>query len=177
MSASTDLLIVGAGAKAAAIAAKVHVLNELGLGPITLLIVEAREPAASWLGRNGFTTGREALSTSPTKDVGFPYQSSDVFGDLGTAIDRGVVGFSWQQYLMSQGRYARWVDAGSPPVEHREYGQYLAWVLARATRGVRLIAGRAMQVSLEQAGEQWTVDVASAGGLTQYRASALARPA
>ncbi len=29
----SDLLIVGAGAKAAAIGAKVHVLNSLGLGP------------------------------------------------------------------------------------------------------------------------------------------------
>ena len=40
-----DLLIVGAGAKAAAIAAKVHVINRLGLGPISLTIVEKTEPA------------------------------------------------------------------------------------------------------------------------------------
>jgi len=37
----TDLIVVGAGAKAAAIATKVHVLNSLGLGPVTLTILEA----------------------------------------------------------------------------------------------------------------------------------------
>ena len=38
--AQANLIIVGAGAKAAAIAAKVHVLNSLGLGPVTLTIIE-----------------------------------------------------------------------------------------------------------------------------------------
>ena len=70
-----DLIIVGAGAKATAIATKVHVLNSLGLGPIALTIVEATEPAASWSGRNGMTSGEEPLAIPPIKDVGFPYQS------------------------------------------------------------------------------------------------------
>ena len=76
-----DLLIVGAGAKAAAIATKVHVLNRLGLGPIALTIVEATEPAASWSGRNGMTSGEEPLAIPPIKDVGFPYQSYQEFGE------------------------------------------------------------------------------------------------
>ena len=46
----SDLLIVGAGAKAAAIAAKVDALNGLGLADLTVTIVEKTEPAASWLG-------------------------------------------------------------------------------------------------------------------------------
>ena len=76
-----DLLIVGAGAKAAAIATKVHVMNRLGLGPIALTIVEATEPAASWSGRNGMTSGEEPLAIPPIKDVGFPYQSHEEFGE------------------------------------------------------------------------------------------------
>jgi hypothetical protein len=40
-----DLIVVGARAKAAAIAAKVHVLNSLALGPIMLEIIEANERA------------------------------------------------------------------------------------------------------------------------------------
>ncbi len=78
-----DLLIVGAGAKAAAIAAKVHVINTLGLGQISVTVVEKTEPAASWLGRNGMTSGEEPLAIPPIKDVGFPYQSRRQFGEAG----------------------------------------------------------------------------------------------
>ncbi len=46
----SDLLIVGAGAKAAAIAAKVDALNRLGLARLTVTIVEKTEPAASCWG-------------------------------------------------------------------------------------------------------------------------------
>ena len=76
----TDLLIVGAGAKATAIASKVHFINQLGLGPISVTIVEGTEPAASWLGRNGMTSGEEPLAVTPIKDIGFPYRSFKEFG-------------------------------------------------------------------------------------------------
>ncbi len=55
MAAESDLLVVGAGAKAAGIATKVHAFNSLGLGPISVTIVEGTEVAASWKGRNGMT--------------------------------------------------------------------------------------------------------------------------
>ena len=77
----SDLLIVGAGAKAAAIAAKVDALNGLGLAELTVTIVEKTEPAASWLGLNGMTSGEEPLAVPPIKDVGFPYRSSRQFPD------------------------------------------------------------------------------------------------
>lgn len=148
-----DLLIVGAGAKATAIAAKVHVINRLGLGPIALTIVEASEPAASWSGRNGMTSGEEPLAIPPIKDVGFPYQSHREFGDeIGEEIDRAMMPLTWQQYMICERRYVRWVNAGSPPIQHRTYGRYLAWVLSRATEGVRLVHGRVTRVSLEQGG-------------------------
>lgn len=142
-----DLIVVGAGAKAAAIATKVHVINSLGLGRLTLTIIEAVEPAASWTGRNGMTSGEEPLAITPIKDVGFPYESSQAFGEVGNAIDDAVMAFSWQRYLMDKREYARWINAGSPAVQHRDYGHYLAWVMARATAGVNHVRGRVTQVA------------------------------
>jgi mycobactin lysine-N-oxygenase len=158
--AEADLVIVGAGAKAAAIAGKVHVINRLGLGPISLTIVEKTEPAASWLGRNGMTSGEEPLAIPPIKDVGFPYQSTKQFGEVGEAIDAGLLPFTWQRYSIERGDYAPWVNSGSPPVRHRDYGAYLGWVLSRATEGVSLYGGRVTGVSLDAEPERWVVEVA-----------------
>ncbi len=148
-----DLLIVGAGAKAAAIAAKVHVLNGLAARareqPIRLTIIEATERAASWSGRNGMTSGEEPLAIPPIKDVGFPYQSHELLGELGATVDEAITEFTWQRYLIDGRGYARWVNAGSPPVEHREYGRYLTWVLAKATNGITHVSGRVTRISLQ----------------------------
>jgi mycobactin lysine-N-oxygenase len=159
VSAPADLLVVGAGAKATALAAKVHALNTLGAGPFTLTIVEATEVAASWLGRNGMTSGEEPLAIPPIKDIGFPYQSARAFGELGEALDRAMMPFTWQQYMIGKGEYGRWVNAGSPTVQHRDYGRYLTWVLSQATAGVRIVRGRVTQVSLPDQGRCWTVEV------------------
>lgn len=173
MVGKTDLLIVGAGAKAAGIATKVHVLNNLGLGPIALTVVEGTEPAASWLGRNGMTSGEEPLAVTPIKDIGFPYQSHYEFGEAGEAIDAAAMGFSWQQYLIGQRRYARWIDAGSPSVRHRDYGEYLRWVLSRATDGVTMVDGRVTEVALTEDGDGWVVEVEQAEGSCRHSGAAL----
>jgi mycobactin lysine-N-oxygenase len=172
MAAESDLLVVGAGAKAAGIATKVHALNSLGLGPFSLRIVEGTEVAASWKGRNGMTSGEEPLAVTPIKDVGFPYQSFREFGEAGEAIDDQAMRFSWQRYMVSRRRYARWIDAGSPSVRHRDYGEYLTWVLSRATEGVSHVEGRVKQVSLDD-GERWIVDVEEAGGSSRFACRAL----
>ena len=160
----TDLLVVGAGAKGTAIAMKAHVLNSLGLGPIAVTIVEATGPAGAWMDGNGVTSSREVLAISPSKDVGFPYQSRGAFGEAGAAVNREAMSFSWQRHLIERGRYAQWVDAGSPPVQRRVYGAYLAWVLSRAVEGVGFVRGRVARVSLAERGERWLVDVAGASG-------------
>ena len=167
MAAESDLLVVGAGAKAAGIAAKVHAFNSLGLGPVSLKIVEGTEVAASWKGRNGMTSGEEPLAVTPIKDVGFPYQSFREFGEAGEAIDEQAMGFSWQRYMVARRRYARWIDAGSPQVRHRDYGEYLTWVLSRATEGVGHVEGRVTRVSLAE-GERWAVEVEEAGGSSRH---------
>ncbi len=174
MVAETDLLIVGAGAKAAGIATKVHVLNTLGLGPVSLKIVEGTERAASWLGLNGMTSGEEPLAVTPIKDIGFPYQSHYEFGEAGEAIDAATMGFSWQQYLIGERRYARWIDAGSPSVRHRDYGAYLTWVLSRATEGIGHVEGRVERIDLAEGGEGWQVEVVEASGdVSRHAAGAL----
>jgi mycobactin lysine-N-oxygenase len=173
MATRPDLLVVGAGAKAAGIAAKVHAINRLGLGPVSLTIVEGTEVAASWKGRNGMTSGEEPLAVTPIKDVGFPYRSFEAFGEDGEVIDEAVMGFSWQRYMVARRRYARWIDAGSPSVRHRDYGEYLTWVLSRATEGIAHLAGRVAQVALDERAERWLVEVEEAGGRSRHSAGAL----
>ena len=129
--------------------------------------------AASWKGRNGMTSGEEPLAVTPIKDVGFPYQSHVEFGEAGEAIDAALAQFTWQQHMISKRRYARWVDAGSPPVRHRDYGEYLTWVLSRATEGVEHLRGRVTQVTLDEAGERWVVEVEERDGTSRHTCGAL----
>ncbi len=159
----SDILIVGAGAKAAAIGAKVHILNALGLAEISMTVIEKTEPAASWLGRNGMTSGEEPLAIPPIKDIGFPYQSSRQFGAVGDEIDAALLPFSWQRFAMERHEYAAWVNSGSPSVLHQDYGAYLGWVLERATEGIAIYGGRVTEVALAEDHDRWQVEVAERG--------------
>jgi mycobactin lysine-N-oxygenase len=169
--AVADLLVVGAGAKAAAVAAKVHCINTLGLGPITLTIVEANEHAASWQGLNGMTSGDEGLAITPMKDVGFPYESAGAFGELGDAIDSAMLAFTWQAYLVGGRRWSRWINADLPGIRHRDYGIYLAWVHSQATAGVRHVHGRVDRIELEE--DRWAAEVTTAEGARRLGGRAL----
>jgi alcohol dehydrogenase (cytochrome c) len=155
----SDLLIVGAGAKAAAIAAKVDALNRLGHARLKVTIVEKTEPAASWLGLNGMTSGEEPLAVPPIKDVGFPYRSARQFPDVGDELDAALLPLSWQRHSIERGEYAPWVNSGAPPILHRDYGTYLGWVLARATEGVTTLRGRVVAVTLDAERERWVIEV------------------
>ena len=172
-SAEYDLIVVGAGAKAAGIATKVHILNSLGLAQLSMLVIEGTEVAASWKGRNGMTSGEEPLAVTPIKDVGFPYQSHIEFGEAGEAIDAALAQFTWQQHMISTRRYARWVDAGSPQVRHRDYGEYLTWVLSRASEGIEHLRGRVTEVALDSEGERWVVEADEEGGTSRHTGGAL----
>jgi len=168
-----DLIVVGAGAKAAGIATKVHVLNGLGVTGLSALVIEGTEVAASWKGRNGMTSGEEPLAVTPIKDVGFPYQSHIEFGEAGEAVDAALAQFTWQQFMIAGRRYARWVDAGSPQVRHRDYGEYLTWVLGRASEGVEHLRARVTQVRLDEDGERWLVEAEGPEGASRHRCRAL----
>lgn len=168
-----DLIVVGAGAKAAGISTKVHILNSLGLAQLSILVIEGTEVAASWKGRNGMTSGEEPLAVTPIKDIGFPYESHLEFGEAGEAIDAALAQFTWQQYMIGSRRYARWVDAGSPQVRHRDYGEYLTWVLSRATEGVEHLAARVTEVTLDSDRERWVVEAEADGGKSRHAGGAL----
>lgn len=157
-----DVVVVGAGPKAAAIAAKAHVLNELGFGPIQVIVVEGHEVAASWTGRHGFTSGLEVLGTRPEKDVGFPYQSASRLGAGGRQVDAAMLRFSWQSHLVQTGEYRRWVDTGAPHPTHRELARYMSWVLARAVHGVQLRLATVTGIRLDEGG--WRLQCKTAGG-------------
>jgi mycobactin lysine-N-oxygenase len=170
----TDLLVLGAGAKGTAIAMKAHVLNSLGLGPISVTVVESAGPAAAWRDGEGVTSSREILALSPSKDVGFPYQGARAFGAAGAEVDRAAMAFSWQRHLVDEGRYAEWIDAGCPSVQRRVFGGYLAWVLAHATNGVDVVRGRVAHLELTPQADRWLIDVEDAARSTRYACRAFA---
>jgi mycobactin lysine-N-oxygenase len=67
------LAVLGAGPKGIAIAAKHAALARTGWEVPDLLLIDREGVAANWSGAAGYTDGRQRLSTSPEKDVGFPY--------------------------------------------------------------------------------------------------------
>lgn len=127
------LAVVGCGPKALAIAAKADVLRELGIANIEIVIFEKNEVAANWTGIAGFTDGAQTLGTPPQKDVGFPYRS-----DWGFDVDRLMLSYSWQAYLIESGRYGSWVDRGRGQPVHRDWGAYLSWVSERVSASVEI---------------------------------------
>lgn len=75
----STLAILGAGAKAVAVAAKASVLRDMGVTGVDvpdIVAVERIGVAANWQASGGWTDGAHRLGTSPEKDVGFPYRSS-----------------------------------------------------------------------------------------------------
>src|SRR5690242_609813 len=70
------LLIIGAGPKGIALAAKRAALLRVGLSAPRIVIVDYKGVVANWSGQFGFTDGRQLLGTRPEKDIGFPYAST-----------------------------------------------------------------------------------------------------
>ncbi len=124
----STLLVVGAGPKAVAIAAKRYMLAKLGYPMPNLRIIDRQGVATHWTGKAGFTDGKQLLGTGPEKDIGFPYLSA-CWGDkeLSRAVAKEMVHFSWQSFLIDQLRYADWIDRGRTRPTHREWSQYLQW--------------------------------------------------
>jgi mycobactin lysine-N-oxygenase len=117
------LVVIGAGPKAAALAAKARVLKKLG-GRIQILVLEQQsELAGNWTGSCGFTTGLVSLCTPPEKDVGFPYNSA-----YGSDVDKLMLGnYSWHAYLILADRswYSNWVDTDRTPPSHQKWAGYI----------------------------------------------------
>jgi mycobactin lysine-N-oxygenase len=128
------LVLVGAGPKAAALAAKARVLKQLGMmihGETKILVIERQaEIASNWVGSCGFTTGDVELCTPPEKDVGFPYTSV-----YGSAVDRMMLQqYSWHAYkiLFDRSSYSDWIDTDRHHPTHAEWARYIANTLKSA---------------------------------------------
>ncbi len=155
------LVVIGAGPKAMAIAAKNAVLRSLGRSVPELHVIERRAVGANWSGDFGFTDGKQPLGTSPEKDVGFPFDAS-AWGGQGSEVNRGMAAYSWQSFLVGTGRYADWIDRGRPAPEHRVWAEYLKWVSMELSDEFSLHRGEV--VGLGREGDRWVVNYRKCGG-------------
>src|SRR5260370_35162141 len=69
------VLVLGAGPKAVAIAAKRHMLAKLGYRVPHVRVIDRKGVATHWSGEAGFTDGHQFLGPRPGKHMGFPYLS------------------------------------------------------------------------------------------------------
>ncbi|MBW0016055.1 MAG: NADPH-dependent L-lysine N(6)-monooxygenase MbtG [Mycobacterium sp.] len=139
------LAIIGAGAKAVAVAAKAAVLGEMGIEVPDVVAIECSGVAANWRAGGGWTDGRQRLGTSPEKDVGFPYRSTLVPG-RDAEVDERMMRFSWQSYLVATDQFVGWVDRGRPSPTHETWSQYLRWVADVVD--LKVVRGEVVRISL-----------------------------
>ncbi|MBX9639412.1 MAG: NADPH-dependent L-lysine N(6)-monooxygenase MbtG [Mycobacteriaceae bacterium] len=148
----TTLAVLGAGAKAVAVAAKASVLRAMGIDTPDIVAVERTAVAANWQASGGWTDGAQSLGTNPEKDVGFPYRSSLVPRRNGE-VDERMMRYSWQAYLIATGQFAHWIDRGRPAPTHRRWGQYLRWVAERVD--MKVAFGEVERISVD--GQRWAL--------------------
>lgn len=146
------LAVLGAGAKAVAVAAKAAVLRDMGVQVPEVVAVERRGVAANWQASGGWTDGHQRLGTGPEKDVGFPYRSSLV-PRRNAELDERMMRHGWQSYLVATGQFADWVDRGRPAPTHRKWSEYLRWVADNI--GMRVVTGEVQQLAV--ADRRWTL--------------------
>jgi mycobactin lysine-N-oxygenase len=152
-----SLAIVGAGAKAAAVAARNATLTGIlkrGAVP-DLHIFEKDHVGCAWSGAGSFTSGFLTLCTPGERDVGFPYD--EVFASWRTTapVSPGLFArFSWGSWLAQIGAYSDWVDRGRDHPFHAAWADYLQWVLDEA--GQQPIFAEVTRVAPGRKG-RWTV--------------------
>lgn len=155
------LAVVGAGAKAIAVAAKAAELRAMGVAAPDVIAIERTGVAANWQAGGGWTDGQHQLGTGPEKDVGFPYRSSLV-PRRNAELDERMTRHSWQSYLIATGQFAEWIDRGRPAPTHRRWSEYLRWVADRIDMTV--VAGEVESISVGdgEPGRRWALHTAEA---------------
>jgi mycobactin lysine-N-oxygenase len=148
----TTLAVLGAGAKAVAVAAKAAVLREMGIDTLDVVAVERIGVGANWQASGGWTDGAQRLGTSPEKDIGFPYRSSLV-PRRNAELDERMTRYSWQSFLIATASFAEWIDRGRPAPTHRRWGQYLRWVAEHV--GLNVVHGEVDGLAV--AGDRWAL--------------------
>lgn len=150
-----ELVIIGAGPKAIAIAAKLKVLKHLGFSVPNLTIIESSHVGANWRGRTGYTNGDLTLGTSPHKDIGFPYRSHYKDYDWDKAINSMLLHYSWNSFLIQTSKYSDWVDQGQPAPRHKHWAKYLSWVAERVDDVVHFVHGTVDQLDIVK--QRWQI--------------------
>jgi mycobactin lysine-N-oxygenase len=152
----STLVVVGAGPKGIAIAAKARALAAAGLPAPRVVLVDRGEVAGNWSGRQGYTSGLLPLGTPPEKDIGYPYAAS--WGDASADVVAAMAGYSWQRHLINHGVYGDWVDRGRMRPAHRQWSVYLREVAEAA--GAEIVRG--VVTGLEVAGGgRWEIRLAA----------------
>jgi len=152
----STLVVVGAGPKGIAIAAKARALAAAGLPAPRVMLVDRGEVAGNWSGRQGYTSGLLPLGTPPEKDIGYPYAAS--WGDASADVVAAMAGYSWQRHLIRHGVYGDWVDRGRMRPAHRQWSVYLREVAEAA--GAEIVRG--VVTGLEVAdGGRWEIRLAA----------------
>jgi mycobactin lysine-N-oxygenase len=148
------LIVLGAGPKGLAIAAKQAALKRLGFDVPRALLVDKTGAGAGWSGKHGFTDGRRVLGTSPEKDVGFPYDST-CWGDaaLNKVVDQAMTAYAWQTYLIEEYMYSEWIDRGRPRPLHRQWSAYLRWVAEKSQAEV--LQAEVLSIGLTDDTRRW----------------------
>jgi mycobactin lysine-N-oxygenase len=155
---AANLAVIGAGPKAAAIAARVAAIHAWRAAhpkqaravrpPPRIHIFERRGRAgAHWFGDDGYTDGMQEMCTPEDCDLVFPARSL-----LGNALD--LAPFAWRTFRATLG--------GVPPSQtHRHLADYIAWALDRA---INLAGGeielhvKANVTKLRRNGAHWSID-------------------
>ncbi|MCV7412183.1 lysine 6-monooxygenase [Mycobacterium florentinum] len=148
----STLAILGAGAKAVAVAAKAKALRDMGVEVPDVIAVERTGVGANWQASGGWTDGAHRLGTSPEKDVGFPYRSALVPRRNGE-LDELMMRYSWQSYLIATASFAEWIDRGRPAPPHRKWSQYLGWVADQV--GMQVVHGEVDGLGV--IGDRWAL--------------------
>jgi mycobactin lysine-N-oxygenase len=151
----STLAILGAGAKAVAVAAKASALRDMGpdIPEVPdVIAVERTGVGANWQASGGWTDGAHRLGTSPEKDVGFPYRSALV-PRRNREVDERMTRYSWQSYLIATAAFAEWIDRGRPAPPHRKWSQYLGWVADQV--GMKVVHGEVDGLGV--AGDRWAL--------------------
>lgn len=152
------IAVVGAGPKAAALAARCAVLRDrLGAGQVPeLTVFEYKGVGAAWDGSGAYSSGFLTLCTPAEKDVGFPYGEQGPGDPLGPMLSSDLFArFSWGAFLVAKDGYADWVDRGRDHPGHRRFAEYLTWVFEQA--GQRITHGTVEKIQRDR--ECWRVRV------------------
>ncbi len=135
----TRIAVIGAGPKAAAIAAKAETLNRIQKTRLAVSIFEKHVVGANWTGKHGYTDGVARLCTPAERDLGFPYDA----GVFDPKIASAMYGeYSWGAFLLERGRadarlgFSDWINRGRKPPTHAEFAEYIAWATKKSSAKV-----------------------------------------